>query len=138
MAMFDETDLRARYPNAQWCDFGDSAELSDRLLGLIRTGKKTATCGALRDYEADGDPVPRPGDILIARDANGAPALVYEITECTVRPFNEVPEDFALAEGEGSFDDWRRAHIDFFTRTGGFAPDMRVVCERFRLLEVVR
>ena len=35
--------------------FGDSPELADRLLALVLAGKKTATCGALRDYGAGGD-----------------------------------------------------------------------------------
>ena len=136
--MRDDTDLHSRYPDAQWCDFGDSADLSARLLDLIRSGKKTATCGALRDYLADGDPVPQSGDIMIARDHQGQPALVYEITDCATIPFRDVPRDFALAEGEGSFEDWRTGHIAYFARNGGFDPDMAVVCERFRLLEVIR
>ena len=60
-----------------------------------------------------------------------------ETTEVTIRRFRDVPEDFALAEGEGSFDDWTRGHIDFFTRNGGFDPDMELVCERFRLVEML-
>ncbi|MDO5613941.1 MAG: ASCH domain-containing protein [Paracoccus sp. (in: a-proteobacteria)] len=129
--------LAVRWPGARFCDFGDSADLSAHLLGLIRAGVKTATCGALRDYQAAGDPVPRAGDVMIARDHAGRPALVYELTEVVVRPFCEVPEDFALAEGEGDFAAWRAGHQAYFARNGGFAPDMPLVCERFRLVEVL-
>ena len=38
--------------------FGDSEELSSRLLQLVREGKKTATCGALRDYGPHADAMP--------------------------------------------------------------------------------
>ena len=38
--------------------FGDSPGLADELLALVLMGKKTATCGALRDYIADGTPIP--------------------------------------------------------------------------------
>jgi len=116
--------------------FGDSRELCDRLLALVRSGAKTASCGALRDFEA-GEDMPVVGRRDIALDWDGRPALMIETTEVTIRPFREVPEDFALAEGEGSFEDWRRGHIEFFTRNGGFDPEMELVCERFRLVEVL-
>ena len=32
---------------------------------------------------------------------------------------------------------WRDAHQRYFTRNGGFAPDMLLNCERFRLVEVI-
>ena len=116
--------------------FGDSRELSDRLTALVRVGAKTATCGALRDFDA-GDELPVVGRRDIVLDWDGNPALLIETTEVTIRRFRDVPEDFALAEGEGDFDDWTRGHIDFFTRNGGFDPDMELVCERFRLVEML-
>ena len=54
----------------------------------------------------------------------------------TERRFDEVPEDFALAEGEGTFDDWKLGHERFFRRNGGFSPDMMLLCERFEVVEV--
>ena len=35
-------------------------------------------------------------------------------------------------------DDWREGHRAYFTRNGGFSPDMMLWCERFRLVEVIR
>ncbi|MFB2532519.1 ASCH domain-containing protein [Paracoccus sp. p4-l81] len=127
----------SRYPGAQPTRFGDSPDLSARLLSLIASGAKTATCGALAHYHEDGDPLPEAGQIIVALDHAGHPALVYEVTEVAIRPFRDIPEDFALAEGEGDFDDWRAGHIDYFTRNGGFDPDMPIVCERLRLIEVL-
>ena len=129
--------LDDRWPGAHACDFGDSPDLSARLLALIASGAKTATCGALRDYQAEGAPVPQTGEVMIARDHTGRPALVYELTEVTVRRFDEVPEDFALAEGEGDFAAWAEGHAAYFARNGGFDPGMLLVCERFRLLELL-
>ncbi len=117
--------------------FGDSPDLSARLLALIASGAKTATCGALAHYHEDGAALPEPGQIMLALDHDDRPALVYEVTEVAVLPFRDIPEAFALAEGEGSFDDWRAGHIDYFTRNGGFDPAMPIVCERFRLIEVL-
>lgn len=127
----------ARYPGATPTRFGDSPALSARLLGLIASGAKTATCGALAHYHEDGAALPDPGQIMLAMDHENRPALVYEVTEVAILPFRDIPEAFALAEGEGSFDDWRTGHIDYFTRNGGFDPAMPIVCERFRLIEVL-
>ncbi|SDE68439.1 Uncharacterized protein YhfF [Paracoccus isoporae] len=115
--------------------FGDTRELNERLLQLVRSGTKTATCGALRDFQEGEEELPKVGRRDLALDWDGNPALLIETTEVTIRRFCDVPEDFALAEGEGSFEDWRQAHIEFFTRNGGFASDMDLVCERFRLVE---
>lgn len=115
--------------------FGDSRALNAELLALVRAGRKTATCGALSDFAAGGEEMPVVGRRDLALDWDGKPALLIETTEVTIRRFRDVPEDFALAEGEGSFDDWKQGHIAFFTRNGGFSPDMMLVCERFRLVE---
>lgn len=116
--------------------FGDSRELCERLLALVRAGAKTATCGALRDFEA-GEPMPQVGRRDLALDWDGNPALLIETVEVTICRFRDVPEEFALAEGEGDFQAWKQGHIDYFSRNGGYDPDMELVCERFRLIEVL-
>ena len=59
-------------------------------------------------------------------------------TASRVVPFDEVEADHARDEGEGdlSLEHWRAAHERFFTEhaDGGFAPDMPVVLETFRVL----
>ncbi|AUH32269.1 ASCH domain-containing protein [Paracoccus tegillarcae] len=117
--------------------FGDSRQLNEQLLSLVRSGAKTATCGALRDFDEGGEAMPVVGRRDIALDWDENPALLIETVEVTTCRFRDVPEDFALAEGEGSFEDWQQGHIAFFTRNGGFDPDMMLVCERFRLVEVL-
>lgn len=129
--------LLARYPGAVPTRFGDSAALSARLLALIAAGAKTATCGALAHYHEDGAPLPQVGQIMVALDHDDRPVIAYEVIDVTIRPFSDIPADFALAEGEGDFADWRAGHIDYFNRNGGFDPDMGIVCERFRLVEVL-
>lgn len=130
--------LRERYPGAELSEFGDSRALSDELIGLLLSGAKTATCCALRDLEAGAEPMPAVGRRDVVIDWDGRPVLVTETTEVTLRRFDEVPEDFALAEGEGSFEDWRRGHEAYFARNGGFDPAMMLVCERLRVVEVLR
>lgn len=126
----------ARYPGAERFKFGDGPALCAALIALVREGKKTATCGALRDFEAGGEVLPEPGRIDIAQNWDGSPALAIRTVEVTVRAFNEVNADFALAEGENdSLEGWQEDHKAFFTRNGGWAPDMVLVCERFELVE---
>ncbi len=125
----------ARYPGAVTFTFGDSRALCDELLALVRSGRKRATCGALRDFEA-GAEMPIVGRRDIALDWDGNPALVIETTEVTRRRFRDVDEDFALAEGEDeTLDGWRTGHQRYFERNGGWSEDMELVCERFRLVE---
>jgi uncharacterized protein YhfF len=129
--------LPPAYASAIRFSFGDSPELADALLALVVAGRKTATCGALRDYVADGEPMPEVGRRDVVLDGRGHPAAIIETTEVTRHHFDDVPVDFALAEGEGDYAEWRAGHIDYFTRTGGWSPDLMLVCERFRLVEVL-
>jgi uncharacterized protein YhfF len=120
--------------------WGDSPEMADELGGLISSGTKTATCSALWEYEAEGEPLPEVGLKTIVLDGNGEPLCIVETTEVEVRPYEEVDSRFAYEEGEGdrSLEDWREAHWRFFSRTLpniGKEPamDMPLVCERFRV-----
>ncbi|WP_208607973.1 ASCH domain-containing protein [Thioclava sediminum] len=116
--------------------FGDSRELCDQLLGLIRQGKKTATCGALTYFTEGGEDMPVEGRRDIALDWDGKPAVMIETVEVTIRRFCDVDEDFALAEGEDeTLEGWRQGHQAYFERNGGFTPEMELVCERFRLVK---
>jgi uncharacterized protein YhfF len=131
-------NVPAAYRDAIRFSFGDSPALADELLGLVLAGRKTATCGALNQFGEGGEPMPQVGRRDIVLDGKGRPAAVIETTEVTVMRFDEVDESFARDEGEGdlSLAYWRDAHETYFARNGGFAPDMEVVCERFKLIEV--
>ena len=131
-------EVQKRYPGAQPFQFGDGAELSSVLLELVKAGKKTATCGALRDFGEGGEAMPVVGRRDVALDWDGKPALVIETVEVTFKRFSEVDEAFALAEGENDdLDGWRSDHRAYFERNGGWSKDMELVCERFRVVEVL-
>lgn len=126
-------------PPQAWA-FGDSPELADELLALVLAGTKTATCDAVWRFEADGEPIPEPGDFSIILDGADEPRCVIETTEVRVMPMNEVDEQFAYDEGEGdrSWEFWYEAHVEFFSRIlpeieREFDPGMPLVLERFRL-----
>jgi uncharacterized protein YhfF len=113
--------------------FGDSPDLANRLLQLVLSGTKRATCWA----ESQGLLSAEVGKSMVVLDGQGAPKAVLKTTELTRRRFDEVDEAFAYDEGEGdrSLQYWREAHTRYFTRLGRYAPDMMLWCERFELVE---
>ncbi len=129
-------------PPPAW-SFGATEAEADELLGLVLDGVKTATASAVWDYEVNDEPLPEPGALGIVVDSAGHPRALIETTGVTVVPFDEVDEEQAFAEGEGdrTLASWREVHERFFTDNAehdrGFATDMPVVCERFRVLHQV-
>lgn len=123
--------------------FGGTAAVADELADLIVAGTKTATSGALWDYEAGDEPLPEVGDLEIVLDGSGRPRALITMTEVAIAAFAEVDAEFAAAEGEGdrSLGHWRRVHEDFFTTYAehdrGFDPSMPLVLQRFRVLYAV-
>lgn len=124
------------------CAFGDSPALIDELSALVLSGRKQATAGLLRDYEADGEAVPKPGDHTVFLDGADRPRGIFRTTEVRIGPIDSVDEAFAWdeAEGDRSRDWWLSAHLTFFdrhARAEGFDYDraaMDVVFERFTLV----
>ena len=115
--------------------FGDGPDLANELLGLVLEGKKTATCWDA----AEGLKGAEVGKPWAVKDGDGVVRCVMETVELTQRRFNEVDAAFAYDEGEDdrTLAAWRAAHTNYFSRNGGFAPDMLLNCERFRLVEIV-
>lgn len=134
------TALPAAYSGAVTFSFGDSPQMADELLALVVAGTKTATCGAVRDFGPGKSALPEVGRRDVVLDGRGEPAAVIETIEVVRRRFNEIDEQFAFDEGEGfrTLDHWRSGHRDYFERNGGWAEDLELVCERFRLIEVLK
>ncbi len=127
-------DLRTKYPGAVEFKLGDNRALCEALTALVLSGKKTATCGALRFFEEGGEEMPVVGRTDLVTDWDGNPVAAIETVEVTIRKFCEAPEEFALAEGENdTFAGWQNDHRRYFERNGGWSSDMLVVCERFVL-----
>ena len=129
----------SEYRDAVRFSFGDSPSLADELLDLVLAGKKTATCGKLSQFGEGGEAMPEVGRRDVVLDGQGRPAAVIETIEVTVKRFDKVDEAFARDEGEGdgTLAYWRDAHETYFARNGGFASDVQVVCERFKLIQVL-
>jgi uncharacterized protein YhfF len=123
-----------KYRSLRSFAFGDSPALADELLDLVLKGIKTATCST-----EDEPNTSTPGERWIVLDGRGTPRCVIESTEVSYRRFNDVDAVFAHDEGEGdrSLAYWRKAHRQYFGRLGKFSEDMMLMCERFRLVEIL-
>ncbi len=124
--------------------YGDSEDLSNDLLALIRSGQKRAGTGLLWAHEADGEPIGEAGDIEIVIDHQGRPSIVTRLLDVQIVRFCDVSAEYAATEGEGdgALEFWRRVHWDYFSRECariGRKPsdDMPVVCATFEVLIVL-
>jgi uncharacterized protein YhfF len=124
--------------------FGDSVALSEQLLALIANGRKRAGASLLWAHEAEGEALPRPGEIEIIVSHRNEAAIIVRFTNVVVVPFIAVDAEFAASEGEGdgTLDYWRLAHWTYFCReceriARTPSETMPVVCSVFEVLSVL-
>lgn len=112
---------------------GTNAALTDKLLALAVRGDKSATTSW---------PVPDPmhwgvGDLSVILDGAGKPGAVMRTTELRTCRFKDVELDFALAEAEGGYDEYRDGHKWFYGQQKDghlFGDESVVLCERFEVI----
>nr|WP_246283804.1 ASCH domain-containing protein [Nocardioides perillae] len=103
---------------------------------MVLEGRKRATAGLVAEYAREGEPVEHVGERLALLDSDGHHVGTVRVERVDVVRFDEVPDDFALAEGEGdrSGDDFRASHRAFWEGDGEVvADDTGVVLVRFAL-----
>ncbi len=123
-------------PEAETFRFGDSPELCAEIIALVRAGTKTATCEAASAFGKGKDEWPEVGRRDIALNWDGTPAMMLETVEVRTRRFEDMDAEFVAAQGEfRDLDHWRASYEAYFRRTGGFASDMKMMCERFKMVE---
>ena len=117
-------------------ELGFPGEQRDRLNGYVLHGRKRATAGVLAEYDEEGEVLEHVGERLVLLDSEGLEVGRIDVTDVVVRRFDDVPWEFADAEGEGfsSVEDWRDAHRRHWAREGrDITPDTQIVCLRFDL-----
>lgn len=115
--------------------FGHDDE-ADEIARRVVEGEKTATTAAAWAFEADGVPLPEPGDLAIVLDARDHPRALIRTTDVRVVPFREVDESHARADGASSLAQWRAEHAEFLRADAShpFTDDMKLVLETFDVL----
>ncbi len=109
---------------------------TDELAELTLTGVKTATCSAHEGYKNEQEPLPVAGEHSVVLNSTGEATCIIRTTQVYIVPFSEITEAHAIREGDGSLENWRAIHKEFFTKelqSQGltFSEDMLVVCEEF-------
>ena len=120
--------------------FCNDEQGANALYPLVLSGQKRATTSNLWLYEAEGEPLPKAGDLSIILDWDGNAQCIIETTEVDIVPFGEVTEEFAAIEGEGdkSLAYWRAVHEPIFRADceglgREFSEEVPAVCEQFRV-----
>lgn len=116
-------------------------ESANHLASLVIQGEKRGTASLLWIYEAKNEPLPEVGQLSVITNWDGIPQCIVEVIGIEIKPFSEVPAEFAYEEGEGdkSLDYWRRVHWEFFSMECeeiGKTPaeEMPVVLEKFKVI----
>jgi uncharacterized protein YhfF len=81
--------------------FGRTRAMADELAALIRNGDKSAHATLERDFEVEGDELPRAGEHVVVLDGRGTPQAVVRTRHVERRYFNEIDDEFAFENGEG-------------------------------------
>ncbi|WYP27218.1 ASCH domain-containing protein [Alkalihalobacillus sp. FSL W8-0930] len=118
--------------------FGDQP---DHLLELVINGVKTATCYGAIFYTIENKRTPQPGDYSIILDSKDNPRAIIQLTKVEMVPMNKVTEGFAVAEGDGTYENWYEIHRKFFYEKCReakieFHEAMTLVCQTFQLVHV--
>ena len=119
-------------------EFGNPGTSRDTILHFLFHGNKRATAGLLEHDYVEGEPVEHVGEILVVVGNENEPLGKIQITRVEIVRFDEVSDEFALAEAEGdlSGDDFRKSHREFWEGCGyEVKPDSQVVCAYFELIE---
>ena len=119
-------------------EFGNPGTSRDTILHFLFHGNKRATAGLLEHDYVEGEPVEHVGEILVVVGNENEPLGKIQITRVEIVRFDEVSDEFALAEAEGdlSGDDFRKSHREFWEGCGyEVKPDSQVVCAYFDLIE---
>ena len=130
-------------------EFAFPGPLREMLVTAILSGEKTTTTGLHEEYLREGRALEEPGSRSLVVDSEGRPVAVIETLEVQLRRLADVGLQFAIDEGEGfeTVEAWREAHVRFFASPEMVAAlgdppvviddDTIVVCETFRLVEIV-
>ena len=134
---WEEFCKKAKLEGVQYREAFQFGEKADWLAELVIEGEKTATCSSYEQYQIENEAIPKAGEYSIVLNSANTPVAIIEVESVEMYPLNEVPEEFALAEGEGTYQEWWDAHVNFFSGLFEqynleFKKDMLVVCERFR------
>lgn len=81
--------------------YAGNSNITDGLLALYLSGKKIAGSSILEDFLSINDPLPQLGNYWIFLGSDEKPRCILKTIKIVTHKFNDVPEEIAIAEGEG-------------------------------------
>jgi uncharacterized protein YhfF len=124
--------------------FGNTPALAAKLAHLVVKRVKRGTTAWIEAAERDGSTLPAVGLVSIVTDGFGYPLCAIQSEQVDRIRFGDVDATQAFIEGEGdrSLEDWRDAHLHYFTAEAAslgltFTEDSLVAFEHFRVLAVL-
>jgi uncharacterized protein YhfF len=117
--------------------FGNTSEIADDRLAKVIAGQKTATSSPASSYTVDDPSRPEVGRRCIVLDGAGSPTAMIETMGIKEVPYGELDEAHAIAEGYASLAQWRDVHEYEYCENGKPVLGKLVLCETFRLIEVL-
>lgn len=113
-AYLGKEDLRDVFVSA---GYAGNPQITDELLALYLSGKKTAGSSLVEDFLSAGDPLPQVGNHWIYLNGKGEPSCILKTEKIIMNKFKDVPVAIAMAEGEGdlSIEYWKRVHTELYT-----------------------
>jgi 5-formyltetrahydrofolate cyclo-ligase len=97
--------------------YAGTPQITDELLALYLSGKKSAGSSVMEDFLTAGDPLPQVGNYWIYLNSSGDPSCILRTEKVVMNKFKDVPVEIAIAEGEGdlSLEYWRRVHSELYS-----------------------
>ena len=120
-------------------EFGTPGASRAHLNDLVLRGIKKATATTRAEYERESETIEIVGECLAMLDDSGTHIATLRVTRVGLCRFAEVPDEFALAEGEGDLngDDFRRSHLEYWNRVGEPVDDDTLIVQiYFEMLPV--
>ena len=123
-------------------EFGSPGDSRNWLNGLVLDANKRSTCGHyLHDYQEHGEPLEHVGERLAMLDNDGNHIATLLVTRAELLRFADVPDEFAIAEGEGdnTGDEFRASYLPGWLAMGYEVTDDTIVTNvYFDLVEDLR
>ena len=121
--------------------FGGTQAMSDRIVPRIVSGEKTGTIALAAEFDDDPGRAPRIGDNYVVTRWEGAPAVMYRVTEAQTLPYEAIDEEHVRVEGPNlrTVQAWREVHWPYFgamMRQRGKEPSMQmpVIFQRYEVI----
>jgi uncharacterized protein YhfF len=116
------------------------AETPNELAQLVIDGIKTASSNTNHFFEQPNRHMPQIGDYNIILNKEFRPVCCIQITAVKTCMYEEVDEAFAIAEGDGSYENWDAIHTDYFSEQLAaanlvFHRQTLLLCQSFQLID---